>query len=265
MMPVIFVGHGSPMNAIEDNEFTKGWEDMAKAIPKPRAILSISAHWYLDGTNVMDSLNPKTIYDFYGFPKKLFEVDYSVKGHPELAHETKRLIGDICEIDNSWGIDHGTWSVLVKMYPDKDVPVFQLSIDKTFSPEQCYAIGKKISVLRESGVLILGSGNIVHNLGIMDWHEKRGYDWSYQFDGIIRDAIMEGKHNKILDYQNLQDAKLAVPITDHFYPLLYVLGACSEKDKVQIYNEKCLMGSISMTSYIMSISEEQSHDDRSIK
>lgn len=251
MMPVIFVGHGSPMNAIEDNEFTKGWEEMSKAIPKPKAILSISAHWYLDGTRVMDTPSPKTIHDFYGFPKKLFEVDYSAKGHPELAHETKRLIGDICEIDNSWGIDHGTWSVLVKMYPEKDIPVFQLSIDRNFSAEQCYSIGEKIKILRESGVLIFGSGNIVHNLGIMDWSEKNGFDWAYRFDGFIRDAIIERKHNIILDYQNFQGANLAVPITDHFYPLIYVLGASSEKDKVQIYNEKCVMGSISMTSYIM--------------
>lgn len=252
MMPVVFVGHGSPMNAIEDNEFTKGWEEMAKAIPKPKAILSISAHWYIGSTSVMDTLSPKTIHDFYGFPKRLFEVNYSAKGHPELANETKRLIGDICTIDNSWGIDHGTWSVLVIMYPEKDIPVFQLSIDRNFSVEQCYSIGEKIKILRESGVLIFGSGNIVHNLDIMDWSEKKGFDWAYQFDGFIRDAIIERKHNVVLEYQNLQSAKLAVPITDHFYPLIYVLGASSEKDKVQIYNEKCVMGSISMTSYIMS-------------
>ncbi len=252
MMPVLFVGHGSPMNAIEDNEFTKGWEDIARAIPKPKAILSISAHWYIDGTSVMDTLNPKTIHDFYGFPKKLFEVDYSAKGHPELANETKRLIGDICKIDNSWGIDHGTWSVLVKMYPDKDIPVFQLSIDRNYSADQCYSIGEKIKVLREDGVLILGSGNVVHNLGIMDWSEDNGYDWANQFDSVIRDAITERAHHVILDYQNLPHANLAVPITDHFYPLVYVLGASSEMDKVKIFNEKCLMGSISMTSYIMS-------------
>lgn len=251
MMPVIFVGHGSPMNAIEDNEFTKGWEDMAKAIPRPKAILSISAHWYTEGTRVMDMMNPKTIHDFYGFPKRLFEVDYSAKGHPELANETKRFIGDICEIDNSWGIDHGTWSVLVKMYPEKDIPVFQLSVDRKHSAGQCYSIGEKIKGLRENGVLIFGSGNIVHNLGIMDWSEKNGYDWAYQFDGVIRDAIVERKHKVVLDYQNLQHASLAVPITDHFYPLLYVLGASSEKDKVEIFNEECVMGSISMTSYLI--------------
>lgn len=252
MMPIMFVGHGSPMNAIENNEFTKGWKEMAKLIPKPKAILSISAHWYIDGTRIVDTLNPKTIHDFYGFPKELFAVDYAAKGHPELANETMRLIGDICTVDNSWGIDHGTWSVLVNMYPKKDIPVFELSIDRNFSSEQCYSIGEKIKVLRECGVLIFGSGNVVHNLGIIDLSEENGYDWACQFDGAIRDAIIERRHNAILDYQNMPHSKLAVPITDHFYPLLYVLGASSDEDKVEIFNEKCLMGSISMTSYILS-------------
>ncbi len=251
-IPVVFVGHGSPMNAIEDNSFSRTWREMAALIPKPEAILSVSAHWYTKGTRIMDGERPKTIYDMYGFPDELYKIVYDAPGPPEIARAAKRLISKETVYDNSWGIDHGTWSVLVHMYPESDIPVFQISIDAYAPPEAHYRIGRELRSLREQGVLILGSGNIVHNLRLADWDmDDVGFDWAYEFDGSIHDSIMKKDHEKILKYEELGSlAKLAVPITDHFYPLLYALGASDEGDSISVYNRSCVLGSVMMTAYI---------------
>lgn len=251
-MPVVFVGHGSPMNAIEDNIYSKTWRKMAELMPKPEVILSVSAHWYTKGTKIMNEENPKTIYDMYGFPRELYEVMYNTPGSPEMAKASKALISSETSYDNSWGIDHGTWSVLVHMYPDRDIPVFQISIDAGAPPETHYKIGRELRSLREQGVLIFCTGNIVHNLRLADWSKTgKGFDWAYEFDGFVHENIIKKDHEKILKYGDQSNlAKLAVPIPDHFYPLLYALGASDEDDKISVYNRSCDLGSLTMTSYI---------------
>lgn len=251
-MPVLFIGHGSPMNAIEDNVYTETWRNIAERIPKPEVIISISAHWYTKGTKIMNEEEPKTIYDMYGFPKELYEIIYNSPGSPSIAKVSKELISKDTEYDNSWGIDHGTWSVLVHMYPDQDIPVFQVSIDASAPPETHYKIGEELRSLREKGVLIFGTGNIVHNLRLVDWHKgSKGFDWAYEFDDYINENIVNKNHDNILKYNELGEvAKLAVPTPDHFYPLLYVLGASDEGDKISVFNKSCELGSLTMTSYL---------------
>ena len=253
-MPMIFVGHGSPMNAIEDNQFTRNWKEMAKAIPKPEAIVSISAHWFTKGTKIMDEENPKTIYDMYGFPKALYEIIYNAPGNPKLARVAKNLISRDSVFDNSWGIDHGTWSVLVHMYPEREIPVFQISIDAFAPPEEHYRIGQELKSLREQGVLLFGTGNIVHNLRRIDMGLRdKGFDWGHQFDDYIKENILNGNHENVLNYMSLgESAKLAVPTPDHFNPILYILGAADQDDKVAVYNDSFVLGSVSMTSYLFS-------------
>ena len=251
-MPILFVGHGSPMNAIEDNQYTKTWRDIAKRIPKPKVILSISAHWYTDGTRIMNEENPKTIHDMYGFPKELYEVQYNTAGAPDIASIARSLISRETRYDNSWGIDHGTWSVLTHMYPDRDIPVFQISVDASAPPETHYKIGKELSALREQGVLLFASGNIVHNLGMVDWNkEGEGFDWAHEFDEYIYENIINQNHENILKFNEKGNAaRLAVPTPDHFYPLLYMLGASSEADQIRVYNKSCELGALTMTSYL---------------
>lgn len=250
-MPALFVGHGSPMNAIEDNHYSKGWEAIATTFPKPTAILSVSAHWFTKGTRINDSEQPKMIYDMYGFPKVLYEVAYPAPGAPELAHLVKRLISWEVTFDNSWGIDHGTWSVLHRMYPAADIPVFQLSIDGDSPAEVHYEIGQEIRSLREQGVLILGSGNIVHNLARVDWDVEGGFPWATAFDDYIKQKIINRQHEDVIHYQSAgESAKLAFVTLEHYYPLLYVLGATWKEDQLRIFNDSCTLGSISMTSYL---------------
>lgn len=251
-MPMLFVGHGSPMNAIEDNRYTRGWKEIAEQIPKPESIISISAHWYTKGTKIMNEENPKTIHDMYGFPKELYEILYKVQGNRELAGKVKNLISKQSAFDNSWGIDHGTWSVLVHMYPERNIPVFQISIDASAPPEVHYQIGKELKSLRNQGVLLFGSGNIVHNLGLIDWGiEDKGFEWAYQFDDYIKESIINRNHETVINYLHLEKtAKLAVPTPEHFYPILYILGASDEEDKISVYNDSCVLGSLSMTSYL---------------
>lgn len=251
-MPILFVGHGSPMNAIEDNSYTKGWRSMAERIPKPEVIISVSAHWYTKGTRIMNEEAPKTIYDMYGFPKKLYEILYNSPGSPSIAKVTKELISRETIYDNTWGIDHGTWSVLVHMYPNRNIPVFQISVDYDAPPLIHYKIGKELSVLRNQGVLLFGSGNIVHNLRLVDWDKaNKGFDWAYEFDEYIYDSILNWDHDNIINFNKADDsAKLAVPTPEHFYPLLYILGASDENDRISVYNKSCELGSLSMTSYL---------------
>lgn len=251
-MPVIFVGHGSPMNAIEDNEYSRSWKEIVKRIPKPEVIISVSAHWYTKGTKIMNEEAPKTIYDMYGFPKELYEIVYNVPGSPAVAGLAKELISKETQYDNSWGIDHGSWSVLVHMYPERIIPVFQISVDGYAPPEEHYKIGRELRSLRERGALIFTSGNIVHNLRLVDWHMgSKGFDWAYEFDRFIYDNILVKKHDNILKFDELSaSAKQAVPTPDHFYPLLYALGASYEDDKVTVFNKSCELGSLTMTSYL---------------
>ena len=249
--PLLFVGHGSPLNAIEDNSYTKSWQKIATKIPRPSAILSVSAHWYTDGSRVNDTVKPKIIYDMYGFPDELYKVTYDAPGAPELAHLTKNLIKKEVKIDNSWGIDHGTWSILCKMYPEADIPVYQLSVDRNASADTHFQIGQEISALREKGVLIVASGNIVHNLSKINWDMEDGYPWAIEFDNYIKEKIIEQQYQDVINYKKAgKSSDLAFYTPDHFYPLLYILGAAKEDDKLSIFNNSCTMGCISMTCYL---------------
>lgn len=250
-MPALFVGHGSPMNAVEDNAFTGGWEEIARKIPRPEAILAISAHWYTAGSRIADAAKPKTIYDFYGFPDELYRVAYSAPGAPELAHLTKGLISGGGQIDNTWGIDHGAWSVLHKMYPEADIPVCQLSVDRNASAETHFQIGREIAGLREKGVLIFASGNVVHNLARITWGMEGGQPWANGFDRYIKEKIIARQYQDVINYKSAgESAELAFTTPEHFYPLLYILGAANIADRLEVYNDSCTLGSISMTCYL---------------
>ncbi len=251
MMPVAFVGHGSPMNAVEDNPYSRGWRSIAEKIPKPEAILMISAHWYVEGTRLQTDEHPKTIYDFYGFPKELYDVEYPAPGTAALAEKVRRLVPD-SSADNSWGIDHGAWSVLRWMYPEADIPVCQMSVDGSLTPQQVFETGKLLRPLRDEGVLVIGSGNVVHNLRLVDY-SGGAYDWAQQFDAAIRTAIEGKDFDKAVHYDSAgESARLSVPYPDHFYPLLYILGAAEETDEAEVFNADCVLGSLSMTSYLFS-------------
>lgn len=250
-MPVLFVGHGSPMNAIEENPFVEEWKALGERLPRPEAILSVSAHWYTKDTRITDSEAPRTVYDMYGFPEELYKIVYNAKGSPHFAHLAQSLVGRRVTIDNSWGHDHGTWSVLHRMYPQADIPVFQLSVDRNASAADHYEIGKELSALREQGVLIFGSGNVVHNLSRVNWDMDGGYSWAEEFDLYIKENILAGKEEHVIAYENAGScASLAVPMADHFSPLLYVLGAARGGKPISVFNEACVLGSLSMTSYL---------------
>lgn len=253
-LPALFIGHGSPMNGIEDNEFSRNWAKMGQEIPKPKAVLVISAHWLTRGTHITAMEEPRTIHDFGGFPQALFEVQYPAKGSPELAEETSKIITSTnAMLDHDWGLDHGTWTVVKHMYPDADIPVVQLSIDYGKPPEYHYQIAKEIASLRKKGVLIIGSGNMVHNLRMVAWDKLRepeyGYDWAIEMNTIFKQKIAEGNHKDLIDYQNLNKAAtLAIPTPDHYYPLLYTLGLQDSKDDISFFNDKLVGGSLNMTS-----------------
>ena len=249
-LPVIFVGHGTPMNAIEQNTFTASWQALGKKI-KPKGILMVSAHWFTHGSWTQDSESPKVINDMYGFPKALYEVNYTVHGNRQLTEKIVALLSPDTKINNDWGIDHGAWSVLTHMYPKRDVPVVQLSIDAHKTPEEHYALGRKLRALRQEGYLIMGSGNIVHNLRRVAFDKTDGYEWANTFDRQIKEAIETRKFEKCINYTDFGEAAtLSVPTTDHYDPLLYVLGAVETQDQVTIFNKASVMGSLSMTSYI---------------
>ncbi len=253
-MPVLFIGHGSPMNAIEENEFVQGFRNAAKIIPKPNAILCISAHWFTEGTFITAGENQKTIHDFYGFPKELFNVEYPAKGNPTLAEETKSLLLPNVAIEtDDWGLDHGAWSVLKHMYPNAEIPVIQMSIDYTKPPQYHFELAKKLNALREKGVLILGSGNIVHNLRMIDWKNintvDSGWDWAIEAREKMNNWIQDGDFKALLQYQNQGTAiQYAIPTPDHFLPLIYTLGLKDEKDELSLFNDHLIGGSLSMTS-----------------
>lgn len=250
-MPVIFVGHGSPMNAIEDNSFTETWKAIGKRLPKPRAILAISAHWYTEGTRTSDAIEPRTIYDMYGFPPELYALKYPAQGSPELTERIKEILGDLVNVDNSWGIDHGTWSVLCRMFPEADVPVVQLSINYKATPDAHFKLGETLEKLRDEGILILGSGNIVHNLGLINWQMPNGYPWAHEFDDYVKANIERRTFENVIYYERAGDChKKSFYTLEHYLPLLYVLGCVDGDDEIEIFNDACLMGSMSMTSYL---------------
>ena len=253
-MPVLFLGHGSPMNAIEENQFVAGFRDLAKSLPQPNAILCISAHWYTKGTKVTAMEMPKTIHDFGGFPQALFDVQYPAPGSPELATEIQKLITNpAVELDHDWGLDHGTWSVVKHMYPDADIPVLQLSIDYYKPAAYHYELAKQLLALRKKGVLIIGSGNMVHNLRMVAWDKlnepEYGFDWALEMNDIFKNKISNGFHKELIQYEKLHKAAtLAIPTPDHYYPLLYILALQTDNDKVEFFNDKAVGGSLTMTS-----------------
>jgi 4,5-DOPA dioxygenase extradiol len=251
-MPLLFVGHGSPMNGIEDNEFSQRWKNMGKELPAPRAVLCISAHWFTQGTFVTAMENPATIHDFYGFPKPLFDVQYPAPGNPILAKETSSLLHKTeVGLDHEWGLDHGTWSVVKNMYPEAKIPVLQLSLDYSKKPKFHYELAQELAVLRKKGVLIIGSGNMVHNLGIMSWQLKdTGYDWALESNEKFKELILDGNHEALINYESLgSSVQRSIPTPEHYLPLLYVLGLKEEKEEIKFFNDKTVMGSVSMTSF----------------
>jgi 4,5-DOPA dioxygenase extradiol len=251
-LPAIFLGHGNPMNALYDNPWTQGWAMVGRRLPRPRAVLSVSAHWYLPGTAVTSMEAPRTIHDFGGFPRELFALQYPAPGDPDLARRVRELLQPLeVRADLSWGLDHGTWSVLSHVFPAADVPVVQLSIDETQPPAFHYGLGRRLRPLREEGVLLVGSGNVVHNLHAYAWgrHPVEPFDWALRFEALARELMLRGEHAPLLDYEALgRDAELSVPTPEHFLPLLYVLGASEPGEAVSFPVEGMDGGSISMLS-----------------
>jgi 4,5-DOPA dioxygenase extradiol len=252
-MPVLFIGHGSPMNGITHNEFSSSWAKLAKEIPVPAAILVVSAHWLTEGTRITAMDFPATIHDFGGFPQELFDVQYPAPGNPSLAKETASIIrsADVV-LDHDWGLDHGAWTVIMNMYPEAKIPVLQLSIDYTGGPQFHYDLAKELSSLRRKGVLIMGSGNMVHNLRMLSFSNldtEYGFDWAIEMNSIFKKHIAAGNHQALVNYESLgAAAKLAVPTPDHYYPLLYSLGLQEKNEEVSIFNDKLMAGSLTMTS-----------------
>ena len=244
-LPVLFIGHGSPMNAIEDNKFTRNWKFIADKIPKPKAILCISAHWQIEGSAVTAMEKPRTIHDFYGFPNELYKINYPVKGSKKYSELIKNIIKNVkIGLDNEWGLDHGTWSVLNNMYPKADIPVIQLSLDYNLNPKQIFEIGKELNKLRDKEILIIGSGNIVHNLMMINPNDK-AYPWAIEFDEFVKISIEKKDYNSLINYEKHRFSKLAHPTNDHYLPLLYVLGVV-ENEKPYFFNEEIFWGSVSM-------------------
>jgi 4,5-DOPA dioxygenase extradiol len=253
-LPALFIGHGSPMNGILDNEFSRQWAKMANEIPRPKAVLVVSAHWLTRGTFITAMENPKTIHDFGGFPKELFEVEYPAPGSPALAKETSDLVVSTnIEPDHEWGLDHGTWTVVRHMYPEADIPILQLSIDYYQSPDFHYRLGKDLQELRRRGVLVIGSGNMVHNLRMVAWDKLNepefGFDWALEMNSLFKSKIESKNHRDLINYRSLgQAGKLAIPTPDHYFPLLYLLGIQGKKEEVSFFNDKAVGGSLTMTS-----------------
>lgn len=254
IMPVLFVGHGSPMNGIEDNSFSNYWKKLAGEIPQPKAVICVSAHWLTHGTFVTAMEAPPTIHDFGGFPQALYDVQYPAPGSPEIAKETSTTITETqVGLDHEWGLDHGTWTILRHMYPDANIPVLQLSIDYDKPASFHYELAKQLTSLRKKGVLIIGSGNMVHNLRMVDFsklnQDNYGYDWAIEMNEIFKKKITDGDHRSLIDYTTLsKSAKLAIPTPDHYYPLIYILGLKSEKDETSFFNDMAVGGSLTMTS-----------------
>ncbi|NLJ44623.1 MAG: 4,5-DOPA dioxygenase extradiol [Bacteroidales bacterium] len=251
-MPVLFLGHGSPLNAVEDNEFSSGWRDAIKNIEKPSAILCISAHWETRGTHITAMEKPRTIHDFGGFPEELYNVQYPAPGDPLLAKAIQGILsGTDAGLDEKWGLDHGCWSVVKHMYPEADIPVLQLSLDYYADARRHYELAAELAVLRKKGVLIIGSGNMVHNLGMVAWqrlNETYGFDWALEAGEKMKKYILSGSHDQLINYTTLgKSFDLAIPTPEHYLPMLYVLALQDKNDRITLFNDKTVGGSISMT------------------
>jgi 4,5-DOPA dioxygenase extradiol len=250
LMPAIFFGHGNPMNALSKNSYTESWAAIGKLVPRPKAVLSISAHWYIPGCAVTINAAPQTIHDFGGFPEELYHVEYPAPGNPELARRVKDLLAPLSvSLDNGWGLDHGTWAVLRHIFPDADVPIVQLSIDERQPPQFHYKIGKSLALLRKEGILVIGSGNIVHNLHAYAWgNSKIGpFDWAVRFENYVREQLLNGSDAPLIAYNQLgRDAMLSIPTPEHYLPLLYVLGLRKKNERVSFPVQGVDGGSVSM-------------------
>ncbi len=250
-MPAIFFGHGNPLNALLSNQYTEAWSAIGNSISRPKAMLCVSAHWYLPGTAVTAMAKPRTIHDFGGFPRELYEMEYPAPGSPELARRVRELLEPVpVQLDEErWGLDHGTWSVLCHVFPNAEIPVVQLSIDETEPPDFHYELGKRLATLRDEGVLVIGSGNLVHNLHTYAWgrHDVEPFDWAVRFEQLARELLLKRQHGPLVDYESLgRDALLSAPTPDHYLPLLYVMGATRTGDEVTFPVEGFDGGSISM-------------------
>ena len=249
-MPVIFFGHGNPMNALSQNPYTEGWRQVGKTIPRPRAVLVISAHWYVQGTAVTAMERPRTIHDFGGFPRELFEVQYPAPGDPKLAIQIGELLKPInVKLDHGWGLDHGAWSVLTHTFPEADVPIVQISIDKMKPPVFHYEVGKRLAPLRDEQILIIGSGNLVHNLHAYAWgrHAVEPFDWAMRFEKQVRNLLLSADDGPLINYETLgPEAALSVPTPDHYLPLLYVIALRREGESLSFPVEGIDGGSVSM-------------------
>ncbi|MBC8005388.1 MAG: 4,5-DOPA dioxygenase extradiol [Verrucomicrobia bacterium] len=254
-MPVLFIGHGSPMNAIVENELVNTWRELGKSLPRPNAILVISAHWETRGTMVTAMEKPSTIHDFGGFPKALFEVQYPAPGSPELALEVQQTVKKaLVGLDDKWGLDHGAWSVVNRLYPNADIPVIQMSLDYYQTPQYHYELAKELAFLRHKGVLIIGSGNMVHNLRMVAWDRlndpEYGYDWALEANEQMKSFILNNDHQQMINYGNRGRAfDLAIPSPEHFIPSLYALALKEENEKITLFNDKAIGGSLTMTSF----------------
>lgn len=249
-LPTIFFGYGNPLNALLENDYTRDWARIGNQLPRPKAILCVSAHWYVPATAVTTSAKPRTIHDFGGFPQELYQVEYPAPGSPDLARRVRDMLAPVSvEFDERWGLDHGTWSVLCHVFPQADIPVVQLSIDETQPPEYHYEIGKRLAPLRDEGILIIGSGNIVHNLHTYAWGRRKiePFDWAVRFEKQARELLLNGEHAPLIAYETLgRDAMLSVPTPEHYLPLLYVIAASKESEQVSFPVEGVDGGSVSM-------------------
>jgi 4,5-DOPA dioxygenase extradiol len=255
-MPVLFVGHGSPMNAIEDNEFSRAWGELGESLPRPKAVLCVSAHWETGGTSVTAMGKPRTIHDFYGFPRELFEAEYPAPGSEWLAQRVKEVVTEAAvDLDEGWGLDHGCWSVLRRMFPDASVPVVQMSLDHDQPAQYHYEIAKGLAPLRREGVLVVGSGNMVHNLYMVrlkgdDFNAHFGFEWALEANEKLKRLIREGRYEELIDYKSLgEPVRLAVPTPEHFLPMLYALALREEDDSISFFNDVAVAGSLTMTSF----------------
>lgn len=252
--PVLFIGHGSPMNGIEDNQFSRQWKKQVEHLPVPKAVLVVSAHWLTKGTHITAMEQPRTIHDFGGFPQELFNVQYPAPGNVAIAEETRKLITKTdAGLDHDWGLDHGTWTIVRHMYPDANVPVLQLSIDYGKPASWHYELAAELKALRKRGVLIIGSGNMVHNLRMVDFANintpNYGYDWAIEANDTFKKLILDRDHQSLIDYQDLgKSIQLSIPTPDHYFPLIYTLGLADEKENIQLFNDEIVGGSLNMTS-----------------
>lgn len=249
-MPVFFIGHGNPMNGILENDYTRGWKKAFENVPKPNAVVVVSAHWETRGTQITAMKTPRTIYDFYGFPPELFAVKYDAAGNPELAKDVAEILTErLIALDENWGLDHGSWTILKHLYPQADVPVLQLSLDRGKSAADHYEFAKDLKFLRERGVLIIGSGNMVHNLRTANFRDSTSYEWANSANNKFKNLILSGEHDKLVKYETLgSDVARSIPTAEHFLPLFYALALTDENETVEIFNDAIDLGSISMTS-----------------